>query len=452
MDVNNGTIIGIDGQVVEVEFLGTPPSLRDILELVGEQKGEIEVYSSASDTSFYCLALSSTEGWSRGLKVVNTGKPLMVPMGQELLGRVIDMFGRPQDEQPELKSSKFPIFSYNQQAMEDVSVGSEVIETGIKAIDFFAPVVRGGKVGLVGGAGVGKTVLLTELINNIVIKKSKEDAVSVFCAVGERSREAQELFENLKEAKVLNKTCLVIGQMGENPSVRFRTVDTSIRIAQHFRDELGQNVLFFIDNIYRYTQAGNELSILAKMIPSEDGYQPTLTSELGSFHERLSSSVKNSITSVEAVYVPSDDLTDAAVRSILPYFDGVIVLSRNVYQQGRLPAIDLLATSSSALNTEIVGELHYQTALEAKSILEKALALERIVSLVGIEELSADNQKIYKRSILLNNYMTQNFFVTEEQVGKKGQFIPVAQTIQEVKDIIEGKFDEVDPRTYLYKQ
>lgn len=302
---------------------------------------------------------------------------------------------------------------------------------------------------------MGKTVLLTELINNIVIKggypkRKKKEVVSVFCAVGERLREAQELYENLQKAQVLSKTALIVGQMGENPAIRFKTAAAGVALAEFFRDEEGKDILFFVDNVFRFAQAGYELSTLIKSIPSEDGYQATLTSEMGSFHERLSSTLQNSMTAIEAIYVQSDDINDYVVRSIFPYLDTVIVLSRSLYQQGILPAIDILSSTSAALDPEIIGKEHYQVYLEAKTLLEKAVALDRIVSLVGIGELSAENQKIYLRSIILKNYMTQNFFVIEDQSGRKGQHVSLKEAVSDVKAILEGKYDAVPAEQFLY--
>ncbi len=447
-----GKIISINGQTVEVEFLDSAPSLHDILWVEGQKNAILEVFASATSTTFFCLALTDTEILKRGQKVQNSRKPLSVPVGNEVLGRVIDIFGDAHDEGEPLKAEKASILGLSEVVLDEIVVPQTVLQTGIKAIDLFAPVIRGGKVGLFGGAGVGKTVLLTELINNIVIAKQsgKNDAVSVFAAVGERSREAQELYENLVEAKVLGKTALVIGQMGENPAVRFRTASAGATIAEHFRDKAGKDVLFFMDNVYRFAQAGQELSTLMKAIPSEDGYQPTLTSEMGVLHERLVSTQKGSITTIETVYVQSDDMTDYGVRSVYPYLDTIVVLSRPVYQQGRLPAIDLLASTSSGLATDLVSKDHYDVALEAKMVLEKAANLERMVSLVGENELSLENKKVFRRATLIKNYMTQNFFVTESQSGKIGQFVKLEDIIADVKLLLSGKFDEVDPEKLLF--
>lgn len=455
---NFGKIVSINGQVVEVEFLEDAPDLFDVLVLEGEDDVFLEVYVSASESSFYCLALSSTDKLSRGKKLINTHAPLRIPVGKGILGRSMNLFGIAQDGKGEvLYDKKLPIIKNSDGIIDDVQVSEAVVETGIKAIDFFAPLFKGGKVGLFGGAGVGKTVLLTELINNIVIHGSdsegslnNKDAVSIFCAIGERIREAQELYENLEEAKVLGKTCLIMAQMDENPAVRFRTALAGVTLAEYFRDEQQNNVLFFADNVFRFAQAGYELSTLIKSIPSEDGYQPTLTSEMGGFHERLVSTSDGSVTSIEAVYVQSDDITDYAVRSIFPYLDTIIILSRSFYQQGILPAIDVLASISSAIDIDVIGKDHYDAYVRAKKLLEEAIILEKIVSLVGLGELSEENRNIYMRAAILKNYMTQNFFVTEKQSGKPGTRVPLKQTIEDVKGIIEGSYDHISADKFLF--
>ncbi len=324
-----------------------------------------------------------------------------------------------------------------------------MLETGIKVIDFFTPIIKGGKVGLFGGAGVGKTVIISEIIHNLVILNPEKN-VSVFTGVGERTREGEELFSTLKESKVMQGVSLIYGSMGENPALRFRTAYTGVTLAEYYRDVMGKDVLFFIDNIFRFAQSGYELATLMNAIPSEGGYQSTLTSEMASFHERLISTNKNAITTFEAIYVPADDLTDSGVQAIFPYLDSNLILSRSVYQEGRFPAIDILASNSSALNIETVGELHYQTAIDAQSLLKKALSLDRIASLIGESELSSEDQKIYKRAKMLKNYMAQNFTVVETQTEKKGVFVSVKDTIADVKAILDGAVDELLPEDLLY--
>ncbi|PIR43895.1 F0F1 ATP synthase subunit beta [candidate division WWE3 bacterium CG10_big_fil_rev_8_21_14_0_10_32_10] len=451
---NTGKIISIKGNIVEVEFANNKPKIHNILVLEKDANTVFEVYTSSSSNKFYCLMLTNSNNISRGDIVVNTNQALVIPATENALGRVFDVFGNVHDGLGPIKSKEMrEIFLEKKDNIEGVLVPTEVLETGIKAIDFFAPIYRGGKAGLFGGAGVGKTVLLTELINNIVISKSNKkenESVSVFAAVGERSREAQELYENLKESKVLPYTTLILGQMGENPAVRYRTAYSAVSLSEYFRDDLKKNVLFFMDNMYRFAQAGMELSTLMSTIPSEDGYQATLTSEMGEIQGRLSSTNEATITSVEAIFVPSDDITDYAVRSTFPYLETTIVLSRDIYQQGRLPAVDLLSSTSSALNPDTVGELHYQTYIDAKNLLETSANLERIVSLIGESELSVTNQTIYKRAQILKNYMTQDFFVVASQTGTPGKKVPLATTIKDVNNILEGMHDSKEPSDFLY--
>ncbi len=447
----SGTVVAIKQYVVEVKFSERPPRIHEILELEDDPQVCLEVYSSASEDSFYCIALRTSTKLVRGAVVKKTGQGMMMPVGKEVLGRVLDVFGQPLDGKELVAKQTAPLFSPQLTLTDKVVVPHEVVETGIKAIDFFTPILRGGKVGLFGGAGLGKTVLLTEFINNIVIRHKSEQnqAYSVFAAVGERTREAEELVSNLAESGVIDSTSIVMGQMGENPSVRFRTAMAGATIAQYFRDEMKSDVLFFMDNVYRFSQAGYELSTLMNEIPSEDGYQPTLPSEIASLQERLVSTEKGTITSIETVYLPSDDLTDLAVRSQFPFLDTLIVLSRDVYQQGRLPAIDLLASTSSAVSPDLVGAEHYEIYIEAKKLLEQSVSIDRLVSLVGISELSPENQTVYKRASLLKNYMTQSFLVVEAQTGKKGAFVPLKQTVADVKKIMNGELDQVEAEAVL---
>lgn len=446
---HTGKIISIKGQIVEVEFRDHRPRIHDILTLEVDPSVKMEVYASSSATTFFCFTYHATVKMHRGAPVINTGKPIEVPVGQEVLGRIINIFGETQDGRGTLnREVVMPVFGEST-PFDDVLPATKLLATGIKTLDFFAPLLKGGKVGLFGGAGVGKTILLTEIIHNVVIL-NKDKNVSVFTGVGERTREGQELFESLEQSGVLQSVSLIYGLMGENPAVRFRTAAIGATLAEYFRDGMNKDVLFFIDNVFRYAQAGNELSTLMNTIPSEAGYQATMASEMAAFHERLISNRNGSITSFEAVYVPADDITDYAVQSIFPYFDSTTVLSREIYQQGRFPAIDLLSSSSSGLSIDIVGEAHYKAVIGAQNLLKQAEALERIVSLVGEGELSQQDQAIYKRSKILKNYMTQNFFVVEVQTGKKGAFVPVEKTVRDVALILEGKYDGIEPEKFLY--
>lgn len=439
---NAGKIIGIQGQIIEVEFKNHEPSVHDVLILEDDSNIKMQVSLPSGRSSFFCLSLSSTDKLYRGQKVLNTKKPIMIPAGIGVLGRALNIFGEPIDGLGAIKKEgELPIYAQGLDYSE-IAKHNEILETGIKAIDFLSPMIRGGKIGLFGGAGVGKTVLLTEIIHNVVVLH-KGKGVSVFAGVGERIREGHELYETLAEKQVLSAVSLVLGTMGENPAVRFLTGFTAVALAEYFRDSLKKDVLFFIDNVFRLAQAGNELSVLMNTIPSEDGYQATLTSEMASFHERLVSNIDNSITSIEAIYIPNDDILDQGVQAIFPYLDSSVVLSRNIYQEGLLPAIDLLSSSSANLNPETVGQLHYDVALKALNLLKQATALDRIVSLVGESELSPNDQLIYERAKKLRNFMTQNFFVTENQTGRKGAYVPRQTTVNDVQDLMLGKYDDI---------
>lgn len=444
-----GRVISVKGQIIEVEFLEEKPRIYDVLVYKDDPAIKMEVYNSASPHSFYCLALTSVTKLHHGSEVISTDQPIKIPVGKEMLGRVVDTLGDPQDGMGEIKTQEMRPIIAKDLSFADVNIPKELLETGIKVIDFFTPIVKGGKVGLFGGAGVGKTVLLSEIIHNIVILHPEEN-VSVFTGVGERTREGEELFQTLKDSKVMQGVSLIYGSMGENPALRFRTAFTGVTLAEYYRDTMGKDVLFFIDNIFRFAQSGYELSTLMNVIPSEGGYQATLTSEMASFHERLVSTLKNAITTFEAIYVPADDITDSGVQAIFPYLDSGLILSRSVYQEGRFPAIDILASNSSSLNPDIVGELHYTTALDAQALLKKAMSLERIVSLIGESELSPEDQTVYKRSKFLKNYMTQTFTVVETQTEKKGVYVSIKETIADVRAILDGKVDNLQPEDLMF--
>lgn len=443
-----GKIVSMTGHIAQVEFWRDMPKIHDILYLEGDPNSRLEVYSSASPTSFYCLVLTPTTRIARGAQVINTQASLQIPVGHAMLGRVIDIFGNPLDGLGEIKTDTTWSLYHAAPTYAEVLATEEIWETGIKVIDLFSPLVKGGKMGLFGGAGVGKTMLLTEILHNIVTLKQGEN-LSVFAGVGERTREGQELFAELGEKKVLDAVSLIFGEMGESASVRYLTALAGVALSEYFRDS-GKNVLFFIDNVFRFAQAGNELATLMNTIPSEDGYQANLSSQMAGFHERLVSTAKGVVSSIEAIYVPSDDLLDHGVQSIFPYLDSVVTLSRSVYQQGRLPAIDILSSSSSALDVEIVGQLHYDTVVKAQSLLKKAESLERMVALVGESELSPESQLTYRRAKKIRNYMTQNFFVAEGQTGKPGSFVPLKTTVQDMADILEGKYDHLSEDKFLY--
>lgn len=449
--MQKGKIIYIKGSIIKVEFIGQCANIGDVLYAETAPEIKMEVYSIDNASIATCLALTNVDLASRGLIVVSTGASLSVPTGEGVLGRVFDVFAKAHDLKGDLDGyQSVGIFDTDNVPDKDVLVPSEILRTGIKAIDFFAPILKSGKAGLFGGAGVGKTVLLTELINNIVISSKSKDVLSVFSAVGERSREAQELVEYLGETGVLEKVALILGQMGENPAVRFRTAYSGATLAKSLRDTTNNDVLFFMDNIYRFAQSGNELSTLMNILPSEDGYQPTLTSEMGVLHDKLTSSSKGAITTIEAIFVPSDDLTDYGVKSVFPYLETSIVLSRDIYQQGRFPAIDILESSSSALNPYTVGEQHYSAYIEAKKLLEKAVSIERIALLIGESELSYDDQILFRRANILKNYMTQSFFVVEAQTGHPGTNVAIADIVADVAAIIDGRYDAYSADKFLF--
>lgn len=444
-----GTIVGIRGHIVEVKFGDERPTLHDILILEDDSEVKMEVYSSSDSSSYYCLLFAPTNKIKRGAKAINTKETIKIPVGKEMLGRVIDIFGNPKDGRGEIKKTEERSIYKDPPVYAEIQTRQDILETGIKVIDFFSPIIKGGKIGLFGGAGVGKTLLLTEIIHNVIMLQ-KNNCVSVFAGVGERTREGQELHEALEEAKVLSLVSLVFGSMGENAALRFLTGFSGVTLAEYFRDNLKRDVLFFIDNVFRFAQAGNELSMLMDTLPSEDGYQPTLDSEMASLHERLVSTKDNAITSIEAIYIPNDDILDQGVQAIFPYLDSIVILSRNVYQEGRMPAVELLSSNSTALNPAIAGQAHSAVALRAQNLLKRSMSLERIVSLVGEAELSHDDQLLYRRSKKLKNFMTQSFFVVKNQTGRKGSYVSRKTTVEDVSAILNGVYDEVPDDRFLY--
>ena len=451
LEKNKGKVIGVRGVLVEIEFNSDPkPNIYDVLFLVDNPSVKFQVVESSDVSKFFCINLSQDiSAVRRGSLVVNTGERLKVPVGNGVLGRVMNLFGEPVDGEGPISADKTVEIIRDPPTYSEINAEVDFLETGIKVVDLFAPLVSGGKVGLFGGSGVGKTVLLTEILNNIVNRDPVKN-VSVFCGVGERSREGHELYDELKKGGVLPSVSLIFGPMGESASVRFLTAHAATTVAEYMRDDMGKNVLFFMDNIFRFAQAGNELSLLMNNIPSEDGYQPTLASEIAHIHERLVSKKDNSITVIEAIYLPEDDLFDQAAQSVFGYLDSSIVLSRDVYRDGRLPAVDIVASDSDALNPGNVSTKHYYIANQARSLLKKAELLERIVSLVGESELSEEDRIIYQRARKINNYMTQNFFVTAAQTGRPGSYVKVDDTVNDVKDIMEGKYDNVTEEKFSF--
>jgi F-type H+-transporting ATPase subunit beta len=442
-----GKISSVVGDIVEVEFFGENLFGGEILVLEKDPSVMLEVISAKEKNIFLCLCLTKSKILERGMEVQRTKKTLQVPVGEELLGRAIDAFGNPIDNLGEIKTKQRRSIYQKSPPYTETELKKELIETGIKAVDFFTPLVRGGKLGIFGGAGLGKTVLLSELMYNLVTKKR---GVLIFAGIGERIREGAELYEILKEMNVLPSSVLVFGQMNEPASVRFKVGLSAVTIAEYFRDLKKREVFFFADNIYRFLQAGNELSTLLGYIPSEGGYQATLETEIGYLQERLVATKEASITSIEAIYVPADDITDPAVQAIMPYFDSVVIFTRDIYQEGRLPAIDLLASSSSLISPDFLGKEHYSTLLEAKKILERQRELQRIVDLIGEAELSFEDRVLYHRAKKIMNFMTQDFSVVFSQTGRPGKYIEKEKTIEGVKKILEGDFDRIPDEKFLF--
>ena len=448
---DSGIIETVHGSVAEVSFFGQQPARRDIL-TTADQTVLLEVFGSASPTSVSCFILTPQEQLSRGMQVINTKKSLQIPVGREVLGRAFNIFGEANDEQGKLQNKvSRSLYQTTQPDLTDVIAPHEVVETGIRVFDFFTPLLRGGKTGLVGGAGVGKTVILTQLVQRIALKNREANPdLVVFSAVGERSREAHELYNDLKISGILPYTSLILGQMGENPVIRFRTAYAGATLVEYIRDELGKNVLFFMDNMYRFTQAGHELATTMNTIPSEDGYQATLTSEMADLNERLISTKQSSVTSFIAIFVPADDFTDYGTRSAFSYLDTTIMLSRDIFQSERYPAVDILASSSAAINPTTIEMNHYLAYMQAKKVLEKASKLERIVSLVGTGELSGENQAIYIQAQQITNYMTQDLFLTETETGHPSVYEPRDITVKTVQQILAGDFAEIDPENFKF--
>lgn len=447
---NKGKIIQILGPVVDVRFTtGKLPKLLNALrvELPTKEVFTFEVAQHIGDDTVRCISMVSTNGLRRGLTVEDTGKAIMVPVGKQVLGRMFDVLGNPIDELPleedgEKSSIHGPIPTYEQQ-----KTTSEILETGIKVIDLLIPYAKGGKIGLFGGAGVGKTVLVQELINNIA---TQHNGLSVFTGVGERTREGNDLYYEMKAAGVLDKTALVFGQMNEPPGARMRVALTGLTMAEYFRDKQNQDVLLFIDNIFRFTQAGSEVSALLGRIPSAVGYQPTLATEMGALQERITSTRSGSITSVQAVYVPADDLTDPAPATTFSHLDAKTVLDRNVAALGIYPAIDPLESSSRLLDPLVVGQEHYKVAQDVINILQRFKELQDIIAILGMGELSEEDKKIVARARKIRNFLSQPFTVAEKFSGIKGSYVKLSDTIRSFKEILNGNLDDYPEDIFRY--
>jgi len=449
-----GKVLSARGQIVVVECEGSErPRLRELLTSPEDASVKLEAHSYRGVHELYCLLLSSRKSIYRHMPINATGKELSVPVGLGVLGRVIDLHGNPQDNLGPLADVKMQsVYSNvapNRVRSEDYSIDSQssILETGIKAIDLFTPVPKGGKLGLVGGAGVGKTILMTEILRNF---NSKGGNLSVFAGIGERIREGHELWNVLKRSEVLYRTVLILGNMNENAAVRFKIAWAATTIAEHFRDQIKEDVLFFVDNIFRFVQAGSELSTLLEEVPSEYGYQPTLQTEIAQFESRLRSTVEKSITSVQTVYVPADMLNNPSVSATLPHLASVVILSRDIAHAGRLPAIDHFRSKSSLLDRGVIGDTHFETVVRATEVLNRYERLSRITAIIGEEELSLEDQKSYQRAQKILNYMTQPFYTAEQQTGRKGIFVQRMDTIRDVKAILDGSLDNAPLDKLLY--
>ena len=446
--MTSGRIQSVNDQIATVLITSRDrPKLLEILTSPEDTSIKLEVYYQ-SDDIVMCLILSKMSLIYRGMEIVGTGVGLTVPSDELLLGRVINLFGEPQDNKPPITDDRhIPIYSQTP-PLNTIKSGYGLLETGIKTIDFLTPFLKGGKIGFIGGAGVGKTVLMSELLHNITLKQA--NTVSVFAGVGERIREGQELYQRLKSSGVIEKTVLVLGQMNENAAVRFRVGLAATAIAESFRDYHKKDVLFFIDNMFRFVQAGNEVATILGTIPSEQGYQATLQSEISSIEDRLVSTENGSITSIQTVYVPSDEITDAGVNTIMPFFDTAVVLSRSVAQIGLYPPVDINQSSSSTLSRTIVGNDHFEIFTGFAELYDQYNKLSHIVTIVGESELSTTDQLIYHRVKKVINYLTQPFFVTEIQTSRKGVYVPKQNTINDIKLILSGKLDAIPEEKLLY--
>ncbi|MBI2024306.1 F0F1 ATP synthase subunit beta [Candidatus Giovannonibacteria bacterium] len=445
---NLGKIIQIIGPVVDVEFgeENQLPSIGNALEIKSEgQKIILEVAKHMEPGKLRAISLSSTDGLQRGMEVLDVGAPIQVPVGGETLGRIFNVTGEPVDGKGGSFKKYWPI-KRSAPKLEEQSTKTEVFQTGIKVIDLLAPFIKGGKVGLFGGAGVGKTVLLMELIRNVA---EESGGVSIFAGVGERTREGNDLYKEMSESGVINKTALVFGQMNEVPGARLRVALSGLTMAEYFRDEERKDVLLFIDNIFRFSQAGSEVSTLLGRLPSAVGYQPTLASEMGELQERITSTNKGSITSVQAIYVPADDITDPAPAVTFAHLDSTIVLSRALTEIGIYPAVDPLASTSTALNPKIVGKEHYEVSRKVQEILQRYKELQDIIAILGLEELSDEDKLLVSRARKIQKFLSQPFFVAETFTGRDGKFVPLEKTISDFKGIIEGKFDS-EPEDFFY--
>ena len=449
MEKNIGKVVQIIGPVVDVKFEnGHLPNLLNALEVEHDGKTLVlEVVGQPGDDVVRCIAMSSTDGMSRGMDAVDTGAGIKVPVGKCTLGRIFNLLGEAIDNGPQPEAEEEWCIHRDPPAYSEQEGTTEILETGIKVVDLIAPYAKGGKIGLFGGAGVGKTVLIMELINNVA---KQHGGISVFAGVGERTREGNDLYYEMKESGVLSKTALVYGQMNEPPGARMRVALSGLTMAEYFRDKEGQDVLLFIDNIYRFTQAGSEVSALLGRMPSAVGYQPTLATEMGALQERITSTKRGSITSVQAVYVPADDLTDPAPATTFAHLDATTVLSRGIASLGIFPAVDPLDSTSRILSPDVVGIEHYEVARDVQKILQRYKELQDIIAIMGMEELSEDDKLVVNRARKIQRFLSQPFTVAEQFTGMEGRYVPIKETIRGFREILDGKHDSLPESAFLF--
>ena len=446
---NKGTLLQIIGPVIDARFEEKLPAIYNALIIKFEDGRQLvaEVQQHLGNNVVRAVAMDGTDGLKRGLEVIDTGSPIKVPVGRETLGRIFNVLGEVVDKGPAVKTEEYHSIHREAPSFEEQGTGTEILETGIKVVDMLAPYLKGGKIGLFGGAGVGKTVLIQELINNIA---KGHGGLSVFAGVGERTREGRDLYNEMKESGVIDKTALIYGQMNEPPGARLRVGLTALTMAEYFRDREGQDVLLFIDNIFRFTQAGSEVSALLGRMPSAVGYQPNLATEMGTLQERITSTKKGSITSVQAVYVPADDFTDPAPATTFSHLDATTVLSRSISSLGIYPAVDPLESTSRILEPEIVGVEHYNTAREVQRLLQRYKELQDIIAILGMDELSDEDKLTVNRARKIQRFFSQPFHVAEQFTGLEGKYVPLKETIRGFKEILEGKHDSLPEQAFLF--
>ena len=454
--MNKGRVKAVMGPVVDVEFeRGQLPEILNAIKIEYKPKSDrereinltLEVATHLGDNVARCVAMSSTDGLVRGMEAIDTGRPISVPVGQAVLGRVLNVLGEPIDNAGPIISERLDSIHRAAPGFEQLNTQTEILETGIKVIDLIAPYAKGGKIGLFGGAGVGKTVTIQELIHNIA---QEHGGISVFAGVGERTREGNDLYHEMKDSGVISKTAMVFGQMNEPPGARLRVALTGLTMAEYFRDEEGRDVLLFIDNIFRFTQAGSEVSALLGRMPSAVGYQPTLATEMGQLQERITSTKKGSVTSIQAIYVPADDYTDPAPATTFAHLDATTNLERRIAELGIFPAVDPLASTSRILTPEIVGQEHYEVAQGVKRLLQRYKELQDIIAILGMDELSDEDKLTVARARKVERFLSQPFHVAEQFTNIPGKYVPVKETVRSFKEILEGKHDDLPEAAFMY--